>query len=123
MAASSGWMTSAASANRHIVVADSSHYIQLERPHVVVDAIEQVGDAVRNLESPRRSFTALHASQRFSGNSVDNHARTYAQLVHRHRYGLPRVPEECQVAEPAPGRQPSHIASFSVSQARECRVV
>ena len=37
-----------------------------------------------------------------------------AHLVHRHRYGLPRVPEECQVAEPVPGRQASHIASFSV---------
>ena len=37
-----------ASANRHIVVADSSHYIQVERPQVVVDAVEQVGDAVRN---------------------------------------------------------------------------
>jgi len=42
-------MTSAASANRHIVVADSSHYNQVERSQVVVDAIEQVGDdAVRN---------------------------------------------------------------------------
>lgn len=43
-------MTSAASANRHIVVADSSHYIQIERPQVEVDAIEQVGDTVRNSE-------------------------------------------------------------------------
>ena len=49
---------SAAWANRHIVVADSSHYIQVERSQVVVDAIEQARDAVRNSESPIRSFTA-----------------------------------------------------------------
>jgi hypothetical protein len=43
------------------------------------------------------------------------------QLPHRHRYGLLRVPEECQVAEPVPGRQTSHIASFSVRHGRQCR--
>src|SRR5437773_3124456 len=49
--------------------------------------------------------------------------RSDAQLLHRHSYGLPRVPEECQVAEPVPGRQANHIASFSVRHGRECRVV
>ena len=33
---------------RHVVVAESSHYIQIERPQVVVDAVEQVVDAVRH---------------------------------------------------------------------------
>lgn len=33
---------------RHVVVADSSHYIQVERPQVVLDAVEQVVNAVRD---------------------------------------------------------------------------
>lgn len=33
---------------RHVVVADSSHYIQVEQPQVVVDAVEQVVDALRD---------------------------------------------------------------------------
>ena len=68
MATRSDWMTSAASANRHIVVADSSHYIQVERSQVVVDAIEQARDAVRNRN--RRYDPSLHASQRLSGSSA-----------------------------------------------------
>jgi pimeloyl-ACP methyl ester carboxylesterase len=33
---------------RHIIAADSGHYVQLERPELVVDAIRQVVDAVRD---------------------------------------------------------------------------
>jgi pimeloyl-ACP methyl ester carboxylesterase len=46
--ASQGWLAALLPDTRHVVVADSSHYIQVERPQVVVDAVEQVVDAVRD---------------------------------------------------------------------------
>ena len=49
--------------------------------------------------------------------------RRTRQLLHRHGHRLPRVPEERDVAEPAPGRQRRHGTSLPVRHARECLVV
>lgn len=48
--ASQDWLAALLPGTRHVVVADSSHYIQVERPQVVVDAVEQVVAAVRSSE-------------------------------------------------------------------------
>src|SRR5262249_30830911 len=43
---------------RHVLVADSGHYIQAEQPALVIDAIRQVVEAVRDPASWRRAATA-----------------------------------------------------------------
>ena len=48
--ASQDWLAGLLPDTRHVVVADSSHYIQVERPQVVIDAVEQVVAAVRDSE-------------------------------------------------------------------------
>jgi len=47
---------------RHVVVAESSHYIQVEQPQVVIDAVEQIVDAVRD-GSPATSASGSPSSQ------------------------------------------------------------
>ncbi|HSP97274.1 MAG TPA: alpha/beta hydrolase [Candidatus Dormibacteraeota bacterium] len=51
---SQDWLAALLPDTRHVVVADSSHYIQVERPQVVIDAVEQVVDAVRNYRPVER---------------------------------------------------------------------
>jgi pimeloyl-ACP methyl ester carboxylesterase len=45
---------------RHVVVADSSHYIELERPDLVVKAIRQVVDAFRVVRDVVRANRERH---------------------------------------------------------------